>query len=177
MQHAMTLLRASLATGESALPFKRSLVGWILVVLNTLMALTSANFFLGMLKTDVVGWLMMNTCAPSIALFVIGFLLGSPAVMVAASAIMFRYGTLGLFVFSWSGGNLVAQAGHILMTLAVVHVAVDVVRRRRWKALGLGLLLGMAILIPLTIVQTMWINAHPEMVEKLFSGSLMPPEQ
>jgi hypothetical protein len=157
--------------------FKRNVAGWVLAFLNVLMAINSANFFLGTLKTGVVGWLMMNTCAPSIALFVIGFLLGSPAVMVAASAIMFHYGTLGLFVFSWSGGNLMAQVGHILMTLAVVHVAVDVVRRRRWKALGLGLLLGMAILIPLTIVQTMWINAHPEMVEKLFSGSLMPPGQ
>ena len=170
----MTLLRSSLTTGESALPFKRSLAGWILVVLNTLMALTSANFFLGMLKTDVVSWLMMNTCAPSIALFVIGFLLGSPAVMVAASAIMFRYGTLGLFVFSWSGGNLIAQAGHVLMTLAVIYVVADVIRNRRWRALGWGVLLGIVILIPLTIVQTMWINANPEIVEKLFSGSLMP---
>ena len=177
MRQATTWLGSNLAIGERAIPLKRGMVGWILVVLNTLMALTSANFFLRMLKTDVVGWMMMNTCAPSIALFVIGFLLGSPAVMVAASAIMFRYGTLGLFVFSWSGGNLIAQAGHILMTLAVVHVVADVVRHRRWKALGLGLLLGMAILIPLTIVQTMWINANPELVEKLFSSNLMPPSQ
>ena len=141
------------------------------------MAINSANFFLGMLKTDVIGWLMMNTCAPSIALFVIGFLLGSPVVMVAASAMMFRYGTLGLFVFGWNGGNLFAQAGHILMTLAVIYVVVDVIRNRRWKTLGLGLLLGIVILFPLETVQTMWIIANPEMAEKLFSGNLMPPGQ
>src|SRR5512136_35356 len=141
MQHAMTLLRSSLVTGE-AIPFKRNLAGWILVVLNTLMAIMSANFFLGMLKADVAGWLMMNTCAPSIALFVIGFLLGSPVVMMAASAMMFRYGTLGLFVFRWDGFNIIAQAGHILMTLAVFYVMVGVGRSRRWKTLGWGLALG-----------------------------------
>jgi hypothetical protein len=156
---------------------KRSVAGWVLVVLNTLMAINSANFFLGMLKTDVSGWLMMNTCAPTIALFVIGFLLGSPVVMVAASAMMFRYGTLGLFVFGWSGGNLFAQAGHILMTLAVIYVVVEVIRNRRWKTLGLGLLLGIVILFPLETVQTMWFIANPEMVEKLFSGNLTLPGQ
>ncbi len=157
--------------------FKRNVAGWVLAVLNTLMAINSANFFLGMLKTDIASWLMMNTCAPSIALFVIGFLLGSPVVMVAASAMMFRYGTLGLFVFGWSGGNLFAQAGHILMTLAVIYEFVDVIRHRRWKALGLGLLLGIVILFPLETVQTMWLVAHPEMAAKLFSGNLMPPGQ
>jgi len=63
------------------------------------------------------------------------------------------------------------------MTLAVIYVLADVARSKRWKTLGLGLLLGIAILIPLTIVQTMWINANPETVDKLFSGSLMPPGQ
>jgi hypothetical protein len=174
---AMAQVKQGLAALPSEIGFKRNRVGWVLVVLNTLMAINSANFFLGMLKTDVAGWLMMNTCAPSIALFVIGFLLGSPMVMVAASVMMFRYGTLGLFVFSWSGGNLIGQVAHILMTLAVIYVSVDVARNKRWKALGLGVLLGIAILIPLTVVQTMWINANPEMVEKLFSGNLTLPVQ
>jgi hypothetical protein len=172
---ATAQVKQGLAALQSEIGFKRNLAGWVLVVLNTLMAINSANFFLGMLKTDVVGWLMMNTCAPSIALFVIGFLLGSPVVMVAASVMMFRYGTLGLFVFGWSGGNLFAQAGHILMTLAVIYVVVEVIRNRRWKTLGLGLLLGIAILFPLEIVQTKWIIANPGLVEKLFSGNLMPP--
>ena len=171
---AMTL--PSLATGEQV-AFKRDLVGWIVVILNTLMALNAANFFLGMLKTSVSDWLMMNTCTPVIVLFVIGFLLASPALMVAGAALMFRYGTLGLFVFSWSGGNLIAQAGHILMTLAVVYVTADVIRNRRWKALRWGLLLAIVLLIPLTIVQKMWVDANPEMAEELFSGTLTLPGQ
>ena len=174
---AVAQITQGLAAWRDEAGFKRNVAGWILVILNTLMAINSANFFLGMLKTDVIGWLMMNTCAPSIALFVIGFLLGSPAVMVAASAMMFRYGTLGLFVFGWSGGNLFAQAGHILMTLAVIYVVVDVIRNRRWKTLSLGLLLGIVILFPLETVQTLWLVANPGMADKLFSGNLMPPGQ
>jgi hypothetical protein len=174
---AIAQVKQGLTAWRDEAGFKRNLAGWVLVVLNTLMAINSANFFLGMLKTDVVGWLMMNTCAPSIALFVIGFLLCSPLVMIASATIMFRYGTLGLFVFGWSGGNLFAQAGHVLMTLAVIYVVVDVIRNRRWKTLGLGLLLGMAILFPLETVQTMYFIAKPEMAQKLFSGNLMPPGQ
>jgi hypothetical protein len=174
---AIAQLTQGLTARQDEAGFKRNVAGWILVILNMLMAINSANFFLGMLKTNVIGWLMMNTCAPSIALFVIGFLLGSPVVMAAASAMMFRYGTLGLFVFGWSGGNLFAQAGHILMTLAVIYVVVDVIRNRRWKTLGLGLLLGIVILFPLETVQTMWFIGNPEMAEKLFSGNLMPPGQ
>jgi hypothetical protein len=174
---AIAQVKQGLTAWRDEAGFKRNLAGWVLVVLNTLMAINSANFFLGTLKTDMIGWLMMNTCAPSIALFVIGFLLGSPVVMVAASAMMFRYGTLGLFVFRWDGFNIIAQVGHILMTLAVIYVMVDVARNKRWKVLGLGLLLGMAILFPLETVQTKWIIANSEMAQKLFSGNWMPPGQ
>lgn len=168
----MQAIRSVSMTGETQIAVRRSAAGWVLVALNTLAALNSAWFFLGMLKTDAIGWLMMNTCAPSIALFVVGFLLSSPVVMVAASVMMFRYGTLGLFVFGWDGYNLVPQAGHILMTLAVIYVAMEVVRHRRWRALGLGLGLGLAILVPTMIVQGMWFGAHPGLLEKLFSGNL-----
>jgi len=174
---AITQITQGLTAWRDEVGFKRNIAGWVLVVLNTLMAINSANFFLGMLKTNVIGWLMMNTCAPSIALFIVGFLLGSPVVMVAASAMMFRYGTLGLFVFRWDGFNIIAQVGHILMTLAVVYVVVDVIRNRRWKSLSLGLLLGIVILFPLETIQTMWLVGNPETAEKLFSGNLMPPGQ
>ena len=154
--------------------FKRNVVGWALVVLNTLAALNSAYFFLVSLRVGVDGWLMMNTCAPSIALFVIGFLVGSPAVMLAGSVLMFRYGTLGLFVFRWAGFNIVPQIGHLLMTLAVIYTLADIVRFRRWKMLGMGVVLGLAILVLLMVVQNAWFNAHPGMLEQLFSGSLVP---
>ena len=154
--------------------FKRNAAGWALVALNTLAALNSAYYFLVSLRVGVDGWLMMNTCAPSITLFVIGFLAGSPAVMLAGSMLMFRYGTLGLFVFRWDGFNIVPQIGHILMTLAVIYTLADIIRFRRWKMLGMGVVLGLAILAPLMAIQGAWFDAHPGLREQLFSGNLVP---
>lgn len=173
----MSVIEAAAATQKlpSEERFRRDLAGWIITGLNVLAAANSAWFFMGVLKSGVVGWLMMNTCAVAIALFAAGFLAASPVVMTAAALIMFRYGTLGLFVFGWNGGNLFAQAGHILMTAAVVYVIVDAVRKRGWKTVCLGLLLGSLVLFPLETVQTLWIVANPEAAAGLFSGSLAPP--
>jgi hypothetical protein len=157
-------------------PFKRSLAGWVLVGLNLAMTGLSLNFFLGMLKSGLVGWLMMNTCAPSIFLFVLGFLIGSPAIMVAGAIAMLRYGTLGMFVFSWTGGNLIAQISHIFMTAGVIYTVIEVIRNGYWSSAIKGLVLALALLVPFTIVQENWVRAHPDLVEKLFSGTLTLPE-
>ncbi len=154
--------------------FRRDAVGWVVVLLNTLAVLNSPYFFLAQLRVGVVGWLMLNTCAPSVVLFLLGFLLSNPMTMVAASVLMFRYGMLGLFVFNWDGYNIIPQVGHILMTLAVIYTLVDIIRHRRWKALILGAVLGLTILIPLMALQGAWFNAHPGMLESLFSGNLIP---
>ena len=90
---------------------------------------------------------------------------------------MSRYGTGGLFTFGWHRDNLIRQIGHILMTLAVIHVIVSMVRRRAWRTLALGTALGVATLIPFTMAQTSWFNAHPEMLEMLFSGNWSCPGQ
>jgi hypothetical protein len=174
---AIAQIKQGLAAEEREARFGRDLVGWVLVVLNTLAALNAGFFFLGMLKASFGEWMMMNTCTPSIAVFVAGFLLGSPLVMVAGSVMMLYYGTGGLFVFGWNANNIISQIGHILMTLAVFYTAIRVVRGRRWRALGLGVVLGLAALISLMVVQTGWINAHPEMAEMLFSGNWDLPGQ
>jgi hypothetical protein len=159
---------------EVSLP-RRGVGGWIVTVLNILSAASSTHFFLAVLGVGVWGWLMMNSCAPSIALFVAGFLLRRPVLMVAGAVMMFRYGTLGLFLFGWEGPNLVAQAGHVLMTLAVLYVATDVVRHRRFRALGLGLALGLAVLVPYMVAQHLYFQAHPGLLERLFSGAYVAP--
>jgi hypothetical protein len=148
-----------------------------LTVVNLLSALWSTFAFLGLLRSGVVGWVMLNTCAPSIYLFAVGFLSRSPTVMVAASVLMFRYGTGGLFAFGWGAYNIIAQIGHILMTLAVIYVIVHVVRSKNWWALGWGMALGLAVLIPMMIAQGWWFDAHPEMLEMLFSGDWGPAGQ
>jgi hypothetical protein len=167
-QTAATLL------GERPVVFERDLAGWAIAGLNLLAALNSTYFFLGSLRSGVVGWLMMNSCAPSILLFVIGFVARSPLVMVAAALMMFRYGTLGLFIFRWDGYNIIAQIGHLLMTVGVIYVGVRVVRARAWRALALGAALGAAILVAYAIAQGAWFTTHPDMIEALFEGTLVP---
>ena len=162
---------AELTFEKNEVGFKRGVIGWTIVILNTLAALNSTFVFLVILKAGIDGWVMMNICAPSIALFVIGFLMRNRVLMVAGGAMMFRYGTLGLYLFGWDGYNIPAQIGHILMTLAVIYVGLDIVRYRQWRALGLGLALGIALLIALGIAQGMWFDAHPGLLDKLFSGN------
>lgn len=157
-------------TSDDQTAFRWSAPGWILTSLNLLAALNASYFFMARLGSGLVGWLMMNTCSPSIALFTAGYLARRRSVMVAGAVMMARYGTGGLFVFGWSGPNLFAQVGHILMTLAVAFVTVDVIRNRRWRDLAAGALLGIAILAPLTLLQGWWFEAHPGLLEQLFSG-------
>jgi hypothetical protein len=165
---------AELTFEKKEVGFKRGFIGWTIVILNTLAALNSTFVFLLILKAGIDGWVMMNICAPSIALFVIGFLVRNRVLKTAGSTMMFRYGTLGLYIFGWDGYNIPAQIGHILMTLAVIYAVVDSVRYQQWKSLGLGVALGIAILIPVGILQGIWFDSHPGLLEQLFSGNLQP---
>ncbi len=164
-----------LSRAGASIPSSRSWAGWAVTALNVLAAVNSSWFFLAILGTGVVGWLMMNSCAPSIALFAAGFLLARPVLMVAGAVMMFRYGTLGLFFFGWDGPNLFAQAGHVLMTLGVVFVTWDVIRSRRHRALALGTALGLAVLAPYMVAQYLYFEAHPGLLEQLFAGSFGAP--
>ena len=59
----------------------------------------------------------------------------------------------------------------------VVYTAWRVIRERRWGALAGGIALGLAVLIPLTLLQGAWFKAHPGLLERLFSGDYGPPGQ
>ncbi len=70
---------------------------------------------------------------------------------------------------------LVAQASHVLMTLAVLYVAGDVARARRYRALRAGIALGLAVLVPYTLAQHLYFEAHPGLLDELFAGSFEVP--
>jgi len=61
------------------------------------------------------------------------------------------------------------------MTLAVLYVAWDVVRSRRFRALGPGIGLGLAVLVPYMTAQYLYFEAHPGLLEQLFAGSFGAP--
>jgi len=73
--------------------------GWWLVGLNLAMAVNSTIFFTTQLKSGLDGWLAINSCAPSIFIFCLAYLIKNRAVMAVGAGLMFRYGTLGLFIF------------------------------------------------------------------------------
>jgi hypothetical protein len=161
----------------AATPFSRDAAGWVIVGLNLLSAAWSTFVFLGFLRLGPVEWLMINTCAPCIFFFAAAFLLKSLPLMVAAALLMLRFGTGGLFAFSWQGVNLVAQVGHLFMTAGVIYTAWRVIGERRWRALAWGVALGLAVLIPFTLLQGAWFKARPGLLESLFSGEYGPPGQ
>jgi len=157
--------------GQESAPFKRGVLGWIVAGLNALAAINASFVFLVQMKAGVLGWLMMNTCTPSIVLYLAGFLIGSPAIMAAGAALMFRYGTLGLFVFSWDGYNIFAQVGHLLMTAAVILTIIDIVKHKRWRQMWIGLAVGAVLIVIFAIAQNAYFAAHPGLIEALFNGT------
>lgn len=153
--------------------FRRNTIGWILVVLNLIIAVGSTGTFLFRLKVGVLAWFLMNSCAPSVFLLAIGFFGRSLTVMLVATVLMLRYAVGGLFVWGWEPAMIPAQAGHILMTLAGIYVLIFVIRLRAWKTLRNGLVFGIAILVPYMILQELWCRIHPILSESFMSGELM----
>jgi hypothetical protein len=143
-------------------------------LLNLLAAVNSTYFFMGRLGVGVIGWLMLNSCAPSILIWGSGFFLRNPTVATAGALWMLRYGTVGLFLFSWQGFNLIPQVGHLLMTFGVLTVLLQHYLARSWRNAILGLGLGLITLLPFSVVQSHYCAAHSTLVAALFNGTLSP---
>jgi len=152
--------------------FKRDKTGWVLVILNLIMAVNSTLYFTTQLKAGWSGWLAMNSCAPSILVFSIGYLLNHRILMAVGAGCMFRFGTLGLLVFGWDGMNIIPQIGHILMTAAVFYFTA------RMIALGSAeeiIAAGCTALVLLySEWQWGWFGRHPGIIEGLMRGALSP---
>jgi hypothetical protein len=152
--------------------FLRDKTGWIIVFLNLLMAGNSTLYFIAQCKTGVTGWLAMNSCAPSIFIFAIGFFLAHRTIMALAAGLMFRFGTLGLFVFSWEGMNIIPQAGHILMTVAVIYFAVKMLALKSFDEIIIAA--GVVGILLYSGWQWAWFADHPHALEALFNGNTAP---
>lgn len=109
-------------------------------------------------------WLMINTCTPSVAAFIYGALNNNKVVLGIAFILMFFYGTVGLFVFSW---RIFSQIGHILMIAACCFILFEIIKDRDFLLFTIGLALGVIILIPFIKYQLRYLRTHPEMIKKL----------
>jgi len=147
-------------------------IGIILAVLLLVVTLSSTFFFLGTLKVSVFDWLAFNACAPTSFLylcFFIVFLINKQAgFLVATSLPTYFLGTMSMFVLPWNDSYLVAHVGHIIMTLNLLWVFYVVLKHKSYKALAIGLLVGMLVFVPyIAYVQT-YNQTHAEEISKLF---------
>lgn len=149
----------------------KSIIGWIISIITLLSAINSSFFFIFQLKLGILDWLRMNTCAPVIFLFFVGYLCSSPLLMTITSLFMVRYGTLGLFFFSWQGFNIIAQIGHLLMTLTAIYTFYCLTKERAFRTLICGLVIGIIISVSVWFfIEAPWFNEHPGLLENLFQG-------
>ena len=156
----------------SAEEFKWDKLGWWLVGLNLAAAANSTMYFTTQLEAGIAGWLAMNSCAPSIFIFSLGYIIGCRIVMAVGAGLLLRYGTLGLFVFGWKGMNIVPQVGHVLMTLALIYFVVKMIRLRGWGELFVCA--AVPALLFYAGWQGNWLADHPRVFEGLFRGELTP---
>jgi hypothetical protein len=76
-------------------------------------------------------------------------------------------GTGGLFVFPWSGMNIIAQVSHLLMTANLALMLFDLFRLKDFRAAAIGLLLGTFIFSWFLAVQQNYVSSHPREMKEL----------
>jgi hypothetical protein len=142
-------------------------IGWVIAVCNAIAVINSTYYFLAMAEFPVIAWLFFNACAPSVMLFLAGFVSRRGEIMAAALPFLLFFGASGLFVFGWSGTSLFAQAGHILMTFAVLYTIGVVAIEKELKKFIIGFIAGMIIFAVILPFQQSFVKGHPEYVKKL----------
>jgi hypothetical protein len=141
--------------------------GRIIAVLNLLNIMNSTWFFLKMAQFPPAAWLAFNACAPSVLLYLTGFVLKKDYVMSAALPFLLFFGTGGLFVFGWSGTSIYAQIGHISMTLAAVWIITKLLVKRKLFFPAAGFCAGIIVFVLIFPLQQGYVKSHPEYIKKL----------
>ncbi|MFH0790049.1 MAG: hypothetical protein V2A64_00280 [Candidatus Omnitrophota bacterium] len=146
-------------------------ISMILAALLLLLTILSTFFFLERLKLRFVEWIVFNACTPSNVTFLIGFVLfvlfGNRIVLHMAILPMFFFGTLGMFVFSWKRANIIPQIAHIIMTLNIVWAVVITFRTNDYKAMAIGLLLGIIVFSVFIAFQQNYEFSHHKDFERI----------
>ena len=142
-------------------------IGWIIAILNIAIIIYSARSFLYKLHFPVTAWLVLNSCTPSVTLFLVGFFTGKKSLMALSLPFLFFFGSLGLFLFGWSDRVIIAQIGHILMICALIYTISVITLEKLWKRSLIGLILGVILLIAALPLQQKFFKEHPEYIKKL----------
>ena len=141
------------------------------LILLSLATFQSTVYFLGKLKVGFIQWIIFNACAPSNITFIIGFIIflisGRRIIMYMAILPMFFFGFLGMFVFSWKGMNIIPQIGHIIMTLNIIWIVINMIKTCDYKQGAIGMLLGIVIFSVFIGFQQNYVANHKQDFDKI----------
>lgn len=148
----------------------------VLAILLLLVTINSTNFFLNVLKVKPLEWLIFNACAPSSITFLLGYIIylatRNRLVQHIAVLPMLFFGGLGLFVFPWSGFNIIGQISHVIMVLNVFLLLMATFRQKDYKTAVIGLLFSMVIFSPMINYHQTYVATHPERTKEVLGLDL-----
>ncbi|NMA74624.1 MAG: hypothetical protein GX963_10795 [Bacteroidales bacterium] len=150
---------------------KQKTTGILLAIALFLNTLNSSLYFLYLLKVNFIEWLSFNSCSPLSFVYLICFLLflnKRKAIWLPLTFLpIYFLGTTSLFFIPWNETTLIAHFGHLIMTANLIWVIYIILKHKEYKALALGLLIGIIIFTPyIGYVQT-YNHQHAERLEQL----------
>jgi hypothetical protein len=145
------------------------ILGITIAVLNTLAALNSTWFFLGLAKVSPIEWFFFNACTPAIALFLLGYIAKDKMIQAMSIPALAFFGLGGMFVFPWTGMNIIAQIGHIMMTCAIAWIIYGIFRDKSFKEATIGLLLAAFIVNAFIAVQQSYVGRHQDKLQQVIN--------
>ena len=146
---------------------KHFYTGLVIAILNILAIINGMLYFFGMAGFTVREWFFFNICAPSTFIFLAGFFIRKIWLMAASIPFMLFFGFGGLFVFGWTGTAIIAQAGHLLMTAAVIYTIYSIMISGRYKISMAGAFAGIILFAIFIPVHQDYIRSRPDLVKKL----------
>ena len=140
-----------------------------LIVLNAILALWSTFVFLVFLGFGVLEWLMMNICAPTQFLAVIGLLSGRKIIMNISVPMLLFFGGDGLFMFGWEGYMIQAQVSHLIMVITALYILYISYKSGETREILIGAGIGILIVLIFMLVIFPWYyqNPDPRVVEMM----------
>ena len=144
-------------------------LGIIIAVLNLLASLNSTWFFLGMAKVSLIEWIFFNACAPSVFLYLMGYVTRNKIIQAMSIPALAFFGTGGLFVFGWRGGELIAQVGHIFMTLALIWLIYGIFKEKTFKEATIGFVIASFIVNGFITMNQRYAYKHWDRLEEIMN--------
>lgn len=143
---------------------KNQWISYLLAVVMLLALMNSAYFFLVIAKFRFFDWLAFNACSVSIVAYLVCFvcsrLFKKDFFEAIALVPLYYYGTMGLFVMPWNVMNMFAQVTHMVITLNVIWIIYVFLKELKFKSLGIGLLIGMLIFVPVFAIIQSYVQIH-----------------